>query len=381
MRSTRRVIMIVALLLPLGVHAHAGDVDTANQQTRQFIGQTMETLRIPGLQIAVVKDGKVVLSESHGLANVENTLPATRTTRFPLNSATKSFTGVAVMQLAEAGKVDLDAPVSAYLADLPEAWRGVRVRQLLAHTSGLPDILDAQGLLGGSTEQAAWAAVTQLPVEAVPGARFTYNQTNYVLLARIIAAQSAMPYDRYVATRQFDVAGMPSTTFGDSYDLIANSATIYSWFPRRTDAPDATPRLSHWFYDMTPGLWAGGGMLTTADDVAQWLVALSGNRLINAGSARRMWTPERLNDGSDSAWGDGWAVLQSGPDRRVAGMGGARSAFIVYPDQGLAIVVLTNLVGANPQNFIPRIATFYGACAPIPALSRAARPSPAGSRR
>lgn len=381
MRSTRRVIMIVALLLPLGVHAHAGDVDTANQQTRQFIGQTMETLRIPGLQIAVVKDGKVVLSESHGLANVENTLPATRTTRFPLNSATKSFTGVAVMQLAEAGKVDLDAPVSAYLADLPEAWRGVRVRQLLAHTSGLPDILDAQGLLGGSTEQAAWAAVTQLPVEAVPGARFTYNQTNYVLLARIIAAQSAMPYDRYVATRQFDVAGMPSTTFGDSYDLIANSATIYSWFPRRTDAPDATPRLSHWFYDMTPGLWAGGGMLTTADDVAQWLVALSGDRLINAGSARRMWTPERLNDGSDSAWGDGWAVLQSGPDRRVAGMGGARSAFIVYPDQRLAIVVLTNLVGANPQNFIPRIAAFYGARSPVPALSRAARPSPAGSRR
>jgi len=373
MRFIYRVILIAAWL-PLGVHARAGDVDTANQQTRQFIGQTRDALRIPGLQIAVVQDGKVVLSESHGLANVENGLPATRTTRFPLNSATKSFTGVALMQLAEAGKVDLDAPVSTYLADLPEAWRGVRVRQLLAHTSGLPDILDAQGLLGGGSEQAAWAAVTRLPVEAAPGARFTYNQTNYVLLARIIAAQSAMPYDRYVATHQFDVVGMPSTTFGDSYDLIANSATIYSWFPRRTDAPDAPPRLSHWFYDMTPGLWAGGGILTTADDVAQWLVALTSHRLVNATSTRRMWTPERLNDGSEGAWGDGWPVLQGATQRQVAGMGGARAAFIVYPDQGLAIVVLTNLVGANPQNFIPQIAAFYGVDAPVPAVSRAAHP-------
>jgi len=201
MRSTHRVIVIVALLFPLGVHAHAGSVETANQQTRQFIGQTMDALRIPGLQIAVVKDGKVVLSDSHGLANVENALPATRATRFPLNSATKSFTAVAMMQLAEAGKVNLDAPISAYLADLPDAWRSVRVRQLLAHTSGLPDILDAQGLLGGGTEAAAWTAVTQRPVDAAPGTRFTYNQTNYVLLARIIAAQAAMPYDRYVATR------------------------------------------------------------------------------------------------------------------------------------------------------------------------------------
>lgn len=109
----------------------------------------MEEQRIPGLQIAIVQDGRVTLSESYGLANVENRVPATNTTLFPLNSATKSFTGVAMMQLAEAGLVDLNAPVSRYLDDLPKAWRTVRVRRLLAHTSGLPDILDQQGLLGG----------------------------------------------------------------------------------------------------------------------------------------------------------------------------------------------------------------------------------------
>lgn len=375
------LISLATLLFPLQSISAERSWDAANAQTRRFLQQTLQAQRIPGLQVAVVKDGRIVFSESVGLANVEDPVAATPQTLFPLNSATKSFTGVAMMQLAEAGQVDLQAPISRYLDDLPEAWRAVRVRQLLAHTSGLPDILDAQGLLGGGSEQAAWQAVTRVPAEAAAGTRFAYNQTNYVLLARIIARQSAMPYEAYVRQRQFAVAGMPRATFGDSYDLIADAATIYSWLPRRTDAEGSAQRLSHWFYDMSPGLWAGGGILTTADEVARWLVALTDGRLLSAAGARAMWTPEILADGSTGSWSAGWPVLQTTPQRRVAGMGGARSAFIVYPDQGLAVVVLTNLVGANPQNFIPQIAAFYAPPAAVPALTRAARPSPAGSPR
>src|SRR5688572_26744855 len=300
--ATHRVItIVVAVLLSwpwLGTAAASPDqaYARANAQARQLIQKTMQDRRIPGLQIAVVKDGKVVLSESYGLANVENRLPATRITLFPVNSATKSFTGVAMMQLAEAGLVDLDAPVSRYLDDLPEAWRAVRVRQLLAHTSGLPDILDEQGLLGGGTESNAWGLVKKLPMRAAIGERFEYNQVNYALLARIIARQSKMPYERYLAQRQFAVVGMPSTRFGDSYDLVPGAATIYSYFPRKTDDPGSAERLSHWFYDMPPSLWAGGGILTTADEVARWMVALSDGRLIDDASLRGMWTPEKLND-------------------------------------------------------------------------------------
>lgn len=374
-----RAILLAVLALPLGgLHAAPASTHAANAQTRQFVHQIMQERRIPGLQIAVVQNGRVVLSEAYGQANVENAVAATPSTRFPLNSATKSFTGVAMAQLAQAGKVDLDAPIANYLDDLPQAWRSVRVRQLLAHTSGLPDILDAQGLLGGGSEQDAWTAVTALPVEAPPGQRYRYNQTNYVLLARIIARQAGMPYAQYMAEHQFAPAHMPRTTFGDSYDLVADAATVYSWFPRRTDAPDAGARLSHWFYDIPPGLWAGGGMLTTAEDVAHWMIALSAGRLLDAEQRDRMWAAEPLNDGTPGAWSAGWPVLHPAPDRQVGGMGGARAAFVVYPDRGLAVIVLTNLVGANPQGFIGQIADFYRA---PPALSRAGRPSPAGSPR
>ncbi|MGO0999477.1 serine hydrolase domain-containing protein [Lysobacter sp. CA196] len=352
-------ILAVALLSLPGLAGAASATEQANERTRHWIQQTMKDKRIPGLQIAVVEDGRVILSESYGLANVENHVPATRTTLFPINSATKSFTGVAMMQLEQAGQVDLAAPVSRYLDDLPAAWRNIRVRQLLAHTSGLPDIVDQNGLIGGSSEAEAWKALRALPMAAPTGERFLYNQTNYGLLARIIAKQAKMPYERYMTERQFAAAGMHSSTFGDSYDLVANAATMYSYFPRKTDAENDEPRLSHWFYDMPQGLWAGGGIQTTADEVAGWIIALSNGRLIDRAQVQRMWTPETLNSGADGAWAVGWPVLAKSPDRQVAGIGGARAAFVVYPDRRLAIVVLTNLVGANPEGFIPQIAAFY----------------------
>lgn len=364
MRHVITVFAAALLSLPV-LAAPASSLAEANRQARQQIQQTMKEQRIPALQIAVVRDGRIVLSEAYGLANVENRVAAKPTTRFPINSATKAFTGVAMMQLAEAGIVDLEAPVSRYLDDLPEAWRGVRVRQLLAHTSGLPDINGPSGLIGGANEADAWKAVKALPVEAPAGERFAYNQTNYGLLAQIIARQTNQPYERYIATRQFAAAGMASSTFGDSYDLTPDAATMYSYLPRGTLARDDANRLTHWFYDMPYSLWAGGGILTTASDVARWLAALSTGRLIGKPRLQQMWAPEKLNSGADGDWAAGWPVLKAAPDLQVAGIGGARAAFIVYADQGLAVVVLTNLVGANPQRFIPRIAEIYQ---PLPRL-------------
>lgn len=170
--------VLLLLLAALPVAAASPGPDAANEQARRLIRQTLQDERIPGLQAAVVRDGQVVLSEACGLANVENGIAATRSTRFPLNSATKAFTGVAAAQLAQQGKLDLEAPLARYLDALPPAWQNVRVRQLLAHTSGLPDTLDERGLLGGGTEAQAWQAVTARPMDAAPGQRFAYYQTN-----------------------------------------------------------------------------------------------------------------------------------------------------------------------------------------------------------
>lgn len=357
--SPRNLLCLAAFLCVLPFQLAAATLDAANDATRRFIASTMADRGIPGLQVAVVKGGKVVFSEAHGLANVENKVAATPSMLFPINSATKAFTGVAVMQLVETGQVDLDAPISRYLQQLPRAWQGIRVRQLLAHTSGLPDIVDARGLVGGGSEAQAWQLVEQQPMQAEPGAQFAYNQTNYGLLARIISQRSGKTYEDYVADSQFKVLGMTHIGFGDSYDLMPNAATLYSFFPRSSDAAGAPKRLSHWFYDMPQGLWAGGGIQTTADDLALWLAALLQQRVLRADTLARMWTPERLNNGKEGDWAAGWPVTGPPGKRQVSSFGGARAAFVVYPDEGLAVVVLTNLVGANPQQFTSQIADFY----------------------
>jgi len=173
----RRLLLLALLALLVGAPATAASLADANAAARDFVRATMKARGIPGLQVAVVRDGRVVFLESHGLANVENRVPVEPTTLFPINSATKAFTGVAVMQLVQAGRVDLEAPISTYLADLPPAWRAIRVRQLLAHTSGLPDIVDAQGLVGTGTEPAAWQAVAAMPLQAAAGASPTTRPT------------------------------------------------------------------------------------------------------------------------------------------------------------------------------------------------------------
>jgi len=356
----RSSILVAGLSTCLPSSAQATtSLEEANRQATAFVQQTMREQKIPGLQLAVVSGGKVVMLENFGFANVENRLPVTGETLFPINSATKSLTGVAVMQLVQDGLVDLDAPLSRYLDGLPAAWREVRIRQLLGHTSGLPNLVDAQGSLGGLTEREAWAAVEARPMEALPGETFAYNQTNYGLLSRVIVKLTGQPYERFVAERQFAVARMASSTFGDSYDLVAGAATIYSHSPRGTLAPDDDDRLSHWIYDMPYSLWAGGGMQTTAEELSRWIIALSEKRLIDAEHMQWLWQPESLTSGAQSEWALGWPVLKADFPRQVAGIGGARAAFVVYPDEDLAVIVLTNLAGSNPQRFIRRIGEFY----------------------
>jgi CubicO group peptidase (beta-lactamase class C family) len=320
--------------------------------------------QIPGLQIAVMQGGRVVLNEALGMANLEQGIKVTPESRFSINSATKSFTGVAAMQLVETGKLDLDAPIGRYLADLPAAWAAIPVRHLLSHQSGLPDIVDSEGVIG-SSEAEAWAAVKALPVEAADGARFAYNQTNYALLGRIITQQAGMGFADFFRQRQFAPAGVSRTLFGDSDDIIPGRAPSYSFYRhiRGTGGkPGADVKgsvLGHWRDEFPPFMRAGAGIVTTATDMANWLVALDQGKLMKAETRTRMWQRDSLNDGKPGEWAMGWPVLQSRGRRIVAGIGGARSAFFIYPDQGLSIVVLTNLGAANPQRFIDDLAQIY----------------------
>jgi len=336
------------------------EIAHANEQTRSFLKTKMAEMHIPGLQVAVVVQGRVVMSEAYGIANIEQQIAVDRQILFPINSATKSFTGVAIMQLVEAGLVDLEAPISRYLEGLPESWRGVRIRQLLAHSSGIPNIVDENGLIGGGGETEAWVKVQTLPMESIPGTHFSYNQTNYVLLGQIIQKLSGHNFEQFFADRQFKPASMTHARFGDGYDIVPGRVGVYI---RRAGKGAAKPdgeKLYHWIDDIPEITRPGAGLYTTADQLAQWIIALENGRLLaKKSSLARLWQPDVLNDGKSNIWAMGWPLLEGTSHRAVGGIGGGRSAFFVYPDDDVAVIVLTNLVGTNPQNMIDVIAGQY----------------------
>lgn len=367
------LVAAVAVLAPAVLLASAAPStqsvkQDANSLARAFILEKMTTKGIPGVQIAVVRNGRIIMSEAYGVANVEHQVAVTPDTVFPINSATKSFTGVAAMQLVEAGKLDLNAPISRYIDDLPAGWQAIRVRQLLAHTSGLPDIVDGNGLIGNGGEAGAWAAVKALPLQSAAGTGFTYNQTNYALLAQIIDKQSGMPFADYFAINQFRRASMTRVRFGDGFDIVPGAATPYSFYGAGHGGA-ATKIMGRWRDDLPPFTRTGAGMNASAREIAGWIIALQGGKLLaKPDSLKRLWSADVLNDGKPNAWAMGWPIVRAAPHRVVGGFGGGRAAFFVYPQDDLAIVVLTNLVGSDPQQFIDEIAAFY-----VPSIGAARR--------
>src|SRR5882757_33134 len=137
--------------------------EPASGKLRDYLLKLMAQRSIPGLQVAVVRNERIELLDTLGVANLEHQVPVSDKSIFSINSMAKSFTGVAVMQLVEAGQLDLSAPISSYLDDLPENWRPITVRQLATLTSGLPEIMfytadSSVGLIGDGSEEGAWKA-------------------------------------------------------------------------------------------------------------------------------------------------------------------------------------------------------------------------------
>ncbi|TWB32180.1 serine hydrolase domain-containing protein [Nitrospirillum viridazoti] len=348
----------------------AGAVDTVAApvaaQVDAFLQGQMRALGIPGLQVAVIQHGRLVLSRSYGVANLQTPVPVTNETIFAVNSITKAFTGVAAMRQVQAGRLDLDATVGQYLDDLPAAWRPITIRQLLTHMSGLPDINRAPGdrdeRVGG---EAIWAWVQAQPMKFTPGERFDYCQTNYTLVQRVVDTLTGQAPDTPIIGWEIEAAGMTHTAYGDSSMVTPGKAAGYrnSYAPNPAGGPDgapvATPRPVYELF--RPMHRASSGLDSTAEDMARWMIAVSQGQLLDADSLRLLWTPAAFNDGRPGQWGLGWEVLDRGGHRAVGMTGGGRSAFFLYPEDDVGVVILTNLSGAFPEDMIDQVAALYGA--------------------
>ncbi|QNK61154.1 class A beta-lactamase-related serine hydrolase [Pedobacter sp. PAMC26386] len=359
-------LLLKVFLLSFSVTCTTASVMAQTADVSSFLKDKMQKLGIPGMQVAIVQRGKIILNQSFGIANLQETLTVTSKSIFPINSCTKVFTGVAIMQLVEEDKIDLSAPISHYLDSLPESWKPITIRQLLTHISGLPDIMSVLDPFSGGfgslgNEATAWAKITAKPMDFTTGTQFSYNQTNYLLLGKIIEKLRGQPFTQVFKERQFQVVSMPNTVFGDSRDVIPHIVPSYR-FTRNIDGNTLQePKLTNTYVEFVPALRTGSGLNSTAEDLANWIIALQQGKLIKTKSTlNTMWTAGTFNNGSPTIWALGWGVNKFRTHHKAVGMsGGGRSAFLIYPDDDLAIIVLTNLAGSYPESFIDEIAGYY----------------------
>jgi D-alanyl-D-alanine carboxypeptidase len=330
-----------------------------------FVNSQLSERHIPGISIAVVRAGNVEKLAGYGLANVELNVAVTPDTMFQIQSVTKTFTSAAILLLHEQGKIDLDDPVSKYLEGTPESWKNIRIRHLLSHTSGIKDFINepTANIRLDVSEEDVFNATTPRPLNFQPGDKYAYSNTNYHLLAMIIRKLTGKSYGEFLKERIFTPLEMSSTRIVSLSEIIPNRAAGYAWVENR---------LHNGQYVAASILgYGGGGIISNARDMAKWMIALDGEKILKKSSLEAAWTPAKFNNGKTSGYGLGWAVGAVNGHRIVdhsgAHMTGFTSFVVRYRDDDLSIVVQTNSRTAEPWQIAHHIAGIY-----VPALMPAA---------
>lgn len=345
------------------------NVITAQNKDKEIddiINREMKERKIPGLQVSIVQNGNIVLSKSYGIANLQNNIPVNNQSIFAINSITKVFTAVAVMKLIEEGKLNLSEPVSKYLDIYPSAWdSSINIKHLLTHTSGLPDMLkildqNTGGVGSLKNEEGVWEKLKGIPMDFKPGDKFSYNQTNAYLLGKLIDKFSGKPFAEYFYDFEFKPLGINNIVFGDSRDVIQNLAPTYFWRKSIDGKELENPVLINNYFEFPYFRRTASGLNSSAEDIARWIIALQSEKLIKRSSLEVMWSPSVFNNGKSTPWSLGWGMNKFRKVHRAVGMsGGGRSAFLLYPDDDLAVIVLTNLGGSFPEDFLEELAGIY----------------------
>jgi CubicO group peptidase (beta-lactamase class C family) len=327
--------------------AHADQVDT-------YLKSQMQQHRIPGLTLKIIRDGKTIKTAAYGRANIELNVPAKPDTVFEIGSITKQFTAAGILTLAQEGKLSVDDKISKYLKDTPEAWANVTIRHLLTHTSGIKNYTGLNGfqIRRHLTQEQFIQAIGKEPMDFQPGDSWKYCNTGFNLLGYIIENVSGKNYWDFMSERVFQPLGMTATTNRLLSLVIPNRASGYEqtnhvWMNRDSDLTE---------------VFSAGAIASTVGDLAKWNASLDSDRLLNAASKEQMWTPVKLNDGKTRKYGFGWYVDAVEGHKNI-GHGGSTSGFSAsiqrFPDDRLAVIILTNTDEEIATTLAKKVATFF----------------------
>ncbi len=332
------LLLCVATIAPS--QTASAQTPAARPDIDDIVTQVLTASGVPSAQVAIVEVGKLTYAKAYGQARLDPPLPARTDMRYSIGSISKQFTAAAILMLAEEGKLSLDDHVEKFV---PGLTRGneVTVRQLLSHTSGYQDYWPQDYvppfMLTTVTSQKILDLWARKPLDFEPGTKWQYSNTNFVIAGMIVEKAGRMPFLDFLRTRIFKPLGMDSVADIDQNTLAATDATGY--FRYALGPPRVAPKEGKGW------LFAAGELAMTAEDLQKWNISLIKKGLLKAASYKELETETRLKDGGGTNYSLGIRVLHVN-GHLVLQHGGEVSGFtatsVVLPDDGVAVVALTN---------------------------------------
>lgn len=338
------------------------------------VRQLMQTAHVPGVALGLACNGRMVFAQGYGVRSIARHLPVNPETRFQIGSITKQFTAAAILQLRAAGKLSLDDPIARFLPHFPHAGE-ITVRELLNQTTGLYNYTSAPHFVATADHsQGGFGPITALlaghALAFVPGTKWQYSNTNYIVLGQIVAAASGESYADYLQQHIFTPAGMSATSLiGHSLPDTAEGYNVVAG--KTVPAPPL------------PEAWAGsaGAIVSNLADLERWDTAVSNGKLISQTDYREMTTAGTLASGQHDDYGFGWMLGKYGPQPTVWHNGGTFGFLALnarLPQSGLDVIVLTNGTALPPWNIAHAV---LHVLEPLPAVKPVAGADPAITAR
>jgi D-alanyl-D-alanine carboxypeptidase len=350
MRNRHIPFSALVLLVAAIAVASADQVVAQADRVDDLIKAEMKRQNIPGLSLVVLKDGKIIKTAGYGSANIKLQIPATPETVYKIASVSKQFIATGIMLLVQEGRLSLDDPISKHLEGTLATWKGITIRHLLTHTSGI--VREAPGFdpFKVQSDVDIIKSAYPLPLRFAPGEKWEYGNTSYFALAEVIRKVSGQSWSEYLGERVFRPSGMNMTYPTNTKVTIANRALGYTDNEKLLNAQD-------W-----PALRPSGAFISTVLDLAKWDAVLYTDKILSDSTRQQMWTPVKLKDGTSYPYGFGW-YLDSLSGRRLVhhsgGMPGFRAKFARFVDDRLTIIVLMNLDDVDVDSIVRGVAEFY----------------------
>lgn len=374
-RSHCRVALILVLLgsSQLTGQRPPGLPSQVIERVEKAISAEMSRQNIPGLSVAVVTDHELRWSNGYGMADLENSVPAKSMTVYRLGSISKPITATAVMQLAERGKLDLDAPIQTSCPAFPRKQWPITTRLLLGHLSGIRHYKGNE--MDSTRHYTSMIESLEIfkddPLLFEPGTKFSYTTYGYTVLGCVVEGASGMNYADFVRDNIFRPAGMERIRVDDVFEIIPNRAQGYQKMKsgelRNSGLADTSYKIP------------GGGFCSTVEDLAKFAIAVETGVLIKEGTLEEMWTAQKTRAGQSTGYGFGWGIINQNGLREIAHGGGQQrisTQLYLLPDKGFAVALMANLESANLSGLARQIADLVLQLERTPTHSKFVTPLP-----